>query len=42
MNTDDQIADCDRGGRWPYRAPAAPVPELPVAEFEAPEQYNYE
>lgn len=24
------------GGRWPYRAPAAPVPELPLAEFEAP------
>ena len=24
------------GGRWPYRAPAAPVPELPVAEVEAP------
>jgi hypothetical protein len=23
------------GGRWPYRAPAAPVPELPVAEVEA-------
>jgi len=21
-----------KGGRWPYRAPAAPVPELPVAE----------
>jgi hypothetical protein len=24
------------GGRWPYRAPAAPVPGLPVAEVEAP------
>jgi len=24
------------GGRWPYRAPAAPVPQLPVAEVEAP------
>jgi len=24
------------GGRWPYRAPAAPVPELPAGEFEAP------
>jgi hypothetical protein len=24
------------GGRWPYRAPAAPVPDLPVAEVEAP------
>jgi hypothetical protein len=24
------------GGRWPYRALAAPVPELPVAEVEAP------
>ena len=25
------------GGRWPYRVPAAPVPELPAAEVEAPE-----
>ena len=24
------------GGRWPYRAPAAPVPDLPAAEVEAP------
>jgi hypothetical protein len=24
------------GGRWPYRVPAAPVPELPAAEVEAP------
>jgi hypothetical protein len=24
------------GGRWPYRAPAAPVPRLPVAEVDAP------
>jgi hypothetical protein len=24
------------GGRWPYRAPAAPVPGLPVADVEAP------
>jgi len=24
------------GGRWPYRVPAAPVPEMPVAEVEAP------
>jgi hypothetical protein len=24
------------GGRWPYRAPAAPVPHLPAAEVEAP------
>jgi hypothetical protein len=24
------------GGRWPYRAPAAPVPDLPIAEVEAP------
>src|SRR6266542_160332 len=24
------------GGRWPYRTPAAPVPELPIAEVEAP------
>jgi hypothetical protein len=23
------------GGRWPYRAPAAPVPDLPAAEVEA-------
>jgi hypothetical protein len=25
------------GGRWPYRTPAAPVPGLPAAEFDAPE-----
>ena len=25
------------GGRWPYRVPAAPVPELPLAEVDAPE-----
>jgi hypothetical protein len=24
------------GDRWPYRVPAAPVPELPIAEVEAP------
>jgi hypothetical protein len=24
------------GGRWPYRVLAAPVPELPIAEVEAP------
>ena len=24
------------GGRWPYRVPVAPVPELPAAEVEAP------
>jgi hypothetical protein len=24
------------GGRWPYRVPAAPVPELPRAEVDAP------
>jgi hypothetical protein len=24
------------GGRWPYRAPVAPVPELPLAEVDAP------
>jgi hypothetical protein len=28
-------------GRWPYRAPAAPVPELPEAEVEAPRAENY-
>jgi hypothetical protein len=28
------------GGRWPYRVPAAPVPELPVAEVEAPRADN--
>jgi hypothetical protein len=22
------------GGRWPFRVPAAPIPELPVAEVE--------
>ncbi len=30
------------GGRWPYRAPAAPVPELPAAELEAPRADNRE
>lgn len=30
------------GGRWPYRAPAAPIPELPVAEVEAPRAGNRE
>jgi hypothetical protein len=25
------------GGRWPYRVRAAPVPELPLAEVDAPE-----
>jgi hypothetical protein len=29
-------------GRWPYRAPTAPVPELPVAEFDAPRADNRE
>jgi hypothetical protein len=24
------------GGRWPYRVPTTPVPELPVAEVDAP------
>src|SRR5581483_4941778 len=24
------------GGRWPYRVPAAPVPEQPLAEVDAP------
>ena len=28
------------GGRWPYRVPAAPVPDLPVAEVEAPRADN--
>lgn len=28
------------GGRWPYRVPAASVPELPVAEVEAPSADN--
>ena len=30
------------GGRWPYRAPSAPVPELPVAEVEALRAENNE
>ncbi len=30
------------GGRWPYRVTAAPVPELPVAEVEAPAAENKE
>jgi hypothetical protein len=28
------------GGRWPYCVPAAPVPDLPVAEVEAPRADN--
>jgi hypothetical protein len=28
------------GGRWPYRVPDAPVPEVPVAEVEAPKANN--
>ena len=30
------------GGRWPYRVPAAPVPELPVAEVDAPRAEHIE
>ena len=30
------------GGRWPYRVPAAPVPELPLAEVDAPRAENHE
>ena len=30
------------GGRWPYRVPAAPIPELPVAEVDAPRADNQE
>jgi hypothetical protein len=30
------------GARWPYRVPAAPVPELPVAEVDAPRAENRE
>jgi hypothetical protein len=30
------------GGRWPYRVPAKPVPELPVAEVGAPRAENHE
>ena len=30
------------GGRWPYRVPAAPVPELPLAEVDAPEAEDRE
>jgi hypothetical protein len=28
------------GGRWPYRVPAAPIPDLPVAQVEAPRADN--
>ena len=30
------------GGRWPYRHPAAPVPDLPIAEVEAPRARSQE
>jgi hypothetical protein len=30
------------GGRWPYRVPATPVPELPLAEVDAPKAENHE
>jgi hypothetical protein len=30
------------GGRWPYRVPATPVPELPLAEVDAPRAENRE
>ena len=30
------------GGRWPYRVPAAPIPELPLAEVDAPEAEDRE
>jgi hypothetical protein len=30
------------GGRWPYRVPAAPVPELPLAEVDATEAEDRE
>jgi hypothetical protein len=30
------------GGRWPYRVPPAPVPELPLAEVNAPRAKNNE
>lgn len=30
------------GGRWPYRVPAAPVPELPLAEVDAPRADDHE
>jgi hypothetical protein len=36
------LAYSSGGGRWAYRPPAAPVPELPVAEFEAPRAENHE
>lgn len=29
-------------GRWPYRIPATPVPELPLAEVDAPRAENHE
>jgi hypothetical protein len=30
------------GGRWRYRVPAASIPELPIAEVEAPRAENHE
>jgi hypothetical protein len=30
------------GGRWPYRVPATPVPELPLTEVDAPRAENHE
>jgi len=30
------------GSRWPYRVPATPVPELPLAEVDAPGAENHE
>ena len=30
------------GGRWPYRATTTPLPDLPVAEVEAPRAQNHE
>jgi hypothetical protein len=30
------------GGRWPYRVPATPVPELPLAEVDAPTAENHQ
>jgi len=30
------------GGRWPYRVPATPVPELPRAEVDAPRAENHQ
>lgn len=34
------LASSAGGGRWPYHVTAAPVPELPVAEVEAPRADN--